>query len=151
MWKPISSSSSRSAVRGRANARASMRMRANIVLPSSARRENGFDGKHVPAPGFGFDAEGPASLRGETVVFGAAVVVARAPFAVDPGALLEPLERRIEGALVDVEDALRELLDALADPPAVHRLEVERLEHEEVEGAPEHVGGSRCGFVASHV
>src|SRR5436190_1549300 len=85
--------------------RHSVRMRANIVLPSSARRENGFDGKHVPAPRFGFDAEGPASLRGEAVVFGAAVVVARAPFAVDPGALLEPLERRIEGALVDVEDA----------------------------------------------
>src|SRR6476620_8506767 len=130
MWKPISSSSSRSAARGRASARASMRMRANIVSSFSARREDGFDGGHVSPPRLGFRAERAPALRGQPVVLGAPVVVARAPFAVDPALLLEPLERRVERALVDVEDALRELLDALADPPTVHRLEVERLEHE---------------------
>jgi hypothetical protein len=50
------------------------------------------------------------------------------------------LQGGVERSLIDVEDAARELLDALADPPTVHRCESECLEDEEVECAAEDVG-----------
>ena len=65
--------------------------------------------------------------------------------AVDPTALLQALERGIERPLIHVEDAARELLNARADSPAVHRLEGERLEDEKVERAPKDVGLFGCG------
>jgi hypothetical protein len=51
------------------------------------------------------------------------------------------LQGGVERSLIHVEDAARELLDALADPPTVHRCEGEGLEDEEVECAPENIGG----------
>jgi hypothetical protein len=46
----------------------------------------------------------------------------------------------VERALVYVEDAVRDLLDALADPPPVHRREGKRFENQKVERASEGVG-----------
>src|ERR1041384_4272997 len=50
------------------------------------------------------------------------------------------MERRVERSLIDLEHAARDLLDALADAPAVHGLEGRGLEDEEVEGALKDVG-----------
>ena len=57
----------------------------------------------------------------------------------DQAVLLEALERGIQGALVHLEHAVGDLLDALADPPPVHGREGERLEDQQVERAPEGV------------
>ena len=50
------------------------------------------------------------------------------------------MERRIERALVDLEDVARDLLDALGDAPAVHCLEGQCLEDEHVERPLQDVG-----------
>ena len=45
------------------------------------------------------------------------------------------MERRVKRALVDLEDVLRELLDALGDAPAVHRARGKGLQDQDVEGS----------------
>src|SRR5262245_21114271 len=54
--------------------------------------------------------------------------------------MLESLKGGVERALVDVEAALRQLLDSQADPPAVYGLERQSLEHEEVDAASKRIG-----------
>src|SRR5215210_6603186 len=75
-------------------------------------------------------AEGATARGGEPIVPRAAVVVGLAPVARDQPSLLEALKGRIERTLVHLEYALRCLLNALANAPAVHRREGERLEDE---------------------
>src|SRR5439155_26114690 len=82
----------------------------------------------------------PARAR-ETIVLRVAMILRRAPLALDPSLLLEALERGVERSLIDVEHTPRELLDALADAPAVHRLERQCLEDEQIERSAENVGG----------
>src|SRR5262249_25379799 len=63
------------------------------------------------------------------------------PLPLDPALLLEPEERGIQRALVEVEDLARDLVQPLGDAVAVHAAEgIERLEHHEVEGALQDVG-----------
>ncbi len=71
-------------------------------------------------------------------------VLGLAPFGVEPAGALEPLQRRQQRSGVDLEDAARDLLDTPRDAEAVHRLEAERLEDEQVERALNDVG---VGFV----
>ena len=54
--------------------------------------------------------------------------------------MVQPVEGRVEGALLDGEGAARELLDAQQDPVAVDVAQGDGLEDEEVEGAGEDVG-----------
>ena len=67
------------------------------------------------------------------------MLVGDPPLGSDEALPLQPVERRIERPLPELEDLLRPLLDALGDAPAVHRLELQRLEHEHVERALEYV------------
>ena len=53
--------------------------------------------------------------------------------------MLQPLQRRIKGALVDRELSLRNLLDPLPDSPSMHRLERERLEGEKIDCSAKNV------------
>src|SRR6185437_8004412 len=132
--------------RGRPRPGEAAREAARAVHARCSRRaplsdvEYELDGVHVPPPAVRLGADRAPARRGEPVVLGPAVVLARPPFALDPALLLEPLQRRIERTLIDVEHAARHLLNARADPPAVHRLEGERLQDEEVERAPKDVG-----------
>ena len=71
---------------------------------------------------------------------GAAIVLGRAPVRRDPALVLEAVERRIERALPDPQQVVRDLLDALRDRPAVHRLERDRPHDQEVEGPLQDVG-----------
>src|SRR6185503_20605195 len=83
-----------------------------------------------------FFAKRFASRLGQRVVARAPVVLGRLPITLDPAAVLEALERGVEGSLIDLESAARDLLDAETDAPPVHRLERKRLEDEEIDAAP---------------
>jgi hypothetical protein len=86
------------------------------------------------------EAERAAALPGDGVVASAAVVLGGLPVALDVAFVLEALEGGVEGALVDVEASFGKLLDAFAESPAVHGLEGEGLEDQEVDGAAEGIG-----------
>ena len=49
--------------------------------------------------------------------------------------LLEPVQRRVERPLFDAQHVRRQLLDALGDAETVLRLELQRLQHEQVQRA----------------
>src|SRR3954467_7039939 len=89
--------------------------------------------------------EGAAPLRGDLVEPRGAVVLRGLPRALDVAAVLEPLQCRVERALIYVEAAAGDLLNADTDPPSVHRRERQRLEDEEVNAAPK---GIRLGRMA---
>src|SRR5215204_604737 len=79
----------------------------------------------------------------------APIVVGPPPLTRDEPFLLKALQGGVERALVHIEHAFRDLLDAQADAPAVHRREGERLENEQVERAPERVRLRACGHGSS--
>src|SRR5437868_7804060 len=101
--------------------------------------EHPLDGGNVLPPGRRLIAEHTATARREPVELGTSVVVTRAPLGGDATLLLQSLQGQVERTLIDAEDAARALLDALRDTPAVHRLERERPEDQEVEGAANNV------------
>src|SRR5438128_2436537 len=66
-----------------------------------------------------------ASRAGNRIEPRAAVVLARAPLALDPPFLLQPQERRVDRPLIERERTLSELLDSPRDAvtmPRPHRL-----------------------------
>src|ERR1043166_7889828 len=143
-WKRSSSSSSRSIASLEKSARSRPRIPAAIARGcqrTSGRTENQLPGARVPAPVFGFGMQLPSSQGGDAIVARSAVVLGGAPLVVDQAAVLETDQRRIDGALPHAEGVLGQLLDALRDAPAVHRLEGERLETEKVECPLEDVAG----------
>lgn len=79
--------------------------------------------------------EGFTAGPGQGVVFGAAVVIADGPLRTDPAVLFEFVQRWIEGALAHLENVAGDLADALCDGPAVHRLQGDDFEDQQVEGA----------------
>ena len=50
------------------------------------------------------------------------------------------MQRRIERTLMDLQDSVRNLTNALRDAPAVHGLERERPQNQEVKSALDEVG-----------
>src|SRR6266446_788596 len=93
------------------------------------------DGGGELAPGAFFAFELFAACGGEVVILGAAIVFGGAPAGFDPAATFEAMQRGIEGALLNLQNVLGGLLDALGDGPAVLRLESKGFEDEEIEGA----------------
>ena len=74
-----------------------------------------------------------ATDRRERVEASAAIVVGRAPRALDPAALLESLERGVERSVVDEERVAGPRLDGDGDAVAVMRPERQHAEDEEIE------------------
>src|SRR4051812_52258 len=107
---------------------------SRINFPRSANGEDGVDGTAEAAPCRGFFDELFLAGGSELVEACAPVVLRRSPGRFEPAAFDQAVERRIERSLIDLEHAARELLDALADSPAVHRFERDGFEDEEVEG-----------------
>src|SRR6185437_8801852 len=81
----------------------------------------------------------PAGAR-EPIVSGPARVFGLPPLGVEPAGAFESLEGGEQGAGIDPEHPARDLLDAAADAVAVHRLETQRLEDEQVERALDDIG-----------
>src|SRR4051812_29031991 len=79
--------------------------------------------------------ERSAALPRDGVVARASVVLGVLPVALDVAAMFEPLERGIERALVDLQPAARDLLDAEPNSPAVHRFQGERFQDQQVDAA----------------
>ena len=78
---------------------------------------------------------------GKTIEARAPVVLGRAPLGGDPALPLEALQRGIERALLDLQDVVGELADPLRDRPAVQRLERDRLQDQQIDGALNEIGG----------
>jgi len=93
------------------------------------------DGGGEAGPGFALALELGAAGGGDGIEAGLAVGLGGSPLGADPALLLEAVEGGVEGALLDLEDFVGELLDALGDGPAVFGLEGDGLEDEEVEGS----------------
>jgi hypothetical protein len=94
-------------------------------------------------PGLLFGLEADASGFGEGVELCAAIVFRFSPLGLYPYLMLEAMERGVKSALVDAENVVGELADAIGDSEAVHRAGGEDLEDEEVEGALQEFVGTR--------
>src|SRR5688572_18600368 len=101
------------------------------------------DGPHqlVPA-GRLLDQLLPACRR-EAVVPRLAVVLRGSPKRRDPSTVLKPVQGRIKGAVLDLQNVLGAALDRVCDGLAVGRSEYERLEDQHVEGPLDHFGLQR--------
>src|SRR5215471_368984 len=143
MWKRTSSSSCPSTSRLRKIARSAVRIRdamAVLLRPALSRREHAGDRLRETLPAFLFLGELPQAFLRQLVEARLPVVLRGSPGRADPALPLQPVERGIERPLVDLEHVFGELLDALRDPPAVHRGRPEGLQDQHVEGSLEQVG-----------
>src|SRR5690349_4794746 len=77
----------------------------------------------------------------QTVDLRAAVRVGEPPLTFDPAAFLETVERRVEGALTELERVAGQLLGPAGDGVPVGGPPRERLQNEEVEGTLEEIEG----------
>src|ERR671919_2030070 len=100
-------------------------------------------GHALPFPRF--DSELTAARRGEVVILGAAAQLRDLPLGLDPALVLETMESRIKGALIDLQDVLGNLLDALGDGPAVQGILLQRAQDQQIERAGQQIGCSLHG------
>src|SRR5262249_48802728 len=96
-------------------------------------------GRESPPVG-GFPLELLSSRPRERVELRAPVVLGRLPLRLDPALLLELVQCGIERAVADLKHLAGHLLQALADRPAVERLQREDLQQEQVECSLYEVG-----------
>src|SRR5258708_24408228 len=129
-------------------ARREPKMRMRLISRSFRAQQSRDDPGHA-LPAFRFGGElFPAGAR-QRVIFGLAIVVRNAPLRGDPPALLQPQQRRVQRALIQLQQVLGNLLDALRDAVAVQRPQrIERLQNDQVQGSLENLA-SRRGHVAA--
>jgi hypothetical protein len=104
-----------------------------MVRASSRRLQDPRHGRGDAGPLLLFRGEAALSRGRDPVVAGAPVVVGRLPLRVDEPVPLQALERGIERAQGDLEDAGGGLLDPPGDAVAVVGDEVERLQDQQVQ------------------
>src|SRR5687767_1845968 len=131
--------------RTRARSRAST-MLSHLITRSLTRLAHLRDGEGEPVPTLLLHPELLPPGPGQRVELGPAASLVGLPHGSDPPLLLDPVEGRVERALLHVEHLVRHLADALDRAVAVQRPEREGLEDEHVERALEQVG-----FGAGHV
>src|SRR4051812_32035421 len=129
-----SSSSSRSTrdLRSRLRQKLATRDRSGMA---SVRLEDEPDRRHDPGPVFPLRGQLLQAGAGDPVVLRAPSLRRLAPLSLDEALLLEPVQRREEGAGLHHERAARDLLDAVRHAHSVARLELQGLEDQEVERA----------------
>src|SRR5690606_19972862 len=96
-------------------------------------------GFRQPLPLLVLFGESPATLRRQRVVARAPVVLRNRPATADQTLPLQPVQRRIQRALVDLELVAGCRANPVHDTPAVRIAELERLEHEQVECASDEI------------
>ena len=82
-----------------------------------------------------FSRQMAASLARQTVGLDAAALRRRFPLPLDPSVLFQAMERGKQRSRLDLERPSRGLEDALGDRGAMERLQFERPEDEQVQGA----------------
>jgi len=82
-----------------------------------------------------------ASFASDGVEFGVAAALGGLPFCLEPAAVLQAIERRVERSLPDLKRIFGDLTEALDNGVAVDRFEGGDFENEHVERAVEEVGG----------
>src|SRR5687768_18453637 len=102
----------------------------------------------LPFPRFYSELTPPRG--GEAVILGAAAQLRDLPLGLDPALMLETMESRVKRALIDLQDVLGNLLDALGDGPAVQNILLQRAQDQQIERAGQQVGGSRHGVDRRH-
>src|SRR5262249_38916880 len=90
--------------------------------------------------------EDARARRRQSIILGVAIVLGCSPFTCDEALALEAIECGIQRSLADLERIARELLDALADSPAVQWRERERFENQQVQRAFQNIGGGGHGL-----
>ena len=98
-----------------------MSVRQRLVAGAHARLQHALDRDDEPLELLALRAEPLAAGGGEGVVAGAAVVLGRAPFGVDPAVQQQALERRIQRALADLQHLLGHLTQPFGDAVAMLR------------------------------
>jgi len=90
-------------------------------------------GQAIPIGRFLFELR--TAGGGQRVELGLSSGFGLRPFGFDPGFLLEAVQSRVERALLNLKDFLRDLLDAFGDGPAMFGFERNGFEDEKVESA----------------
>src|SRR5919106_1369051 len=97
-----------------------------------------------------FDRELAAAGSREVVILGAAAQLRDLPLGLDPALVLETMEGRIKRSLIDLQDVLGHLLDALGDGPAVQGILLQGAQDQQIERAGQHIWYSRHGVDGRH-
>src|ERR1700730_12894941 len=93
------------------------------------------DGAHQLLPPAGLLGQLAPSRRRQPVIPGLAIVFRGAPEGGDPGAILQAMQRGIEGAVFDLKDRIGAVFDDVGDGVAVGGSEDERLKDQKVQSA----------------
>src|SRR5215467_1035620 len=108
---------------------------SGLLQPHHAR-----DCAREPLPICGFLLQLLPSHASERVELGSPIVFGRFPLGCDPAFLLQFVQRRIEGAVADLENVSRNLLQALPDGPAMQRFERQYLQKQQIQGPLDKIG-----------
>src|SRR5215467_2380092 len=108
---------------------------SGLLQPHHAR-----DCAREPLPICGFLLQLLPSHASERVELGSPIVFGRFPLGCDPAFLLQFVQRWIEGAVADLENVSRNLLQALPDGPAMQRLERQNLQKQQIQSPLDKIG-----------
>src|ERR1700680_5184476 len=119
-------------------------MRIRLISRSLRAQQTRDDPGHA-LPAFRLRGELLPARARQRVILGLAIVVRDAPLRADPPALLQPQQRRVQRPLVQLQQVLGNLLNALRDTIAVQRPKrIKRLQHNQIQGSLQDLT-SRCG------
>ena len=117
-----------SSSRARSRSHRPARAIAASASRQSRRAQHLADRAHEAVPSAGLGRELPTACRCQTVVARLAIVLGRAPERGDPAAVLEPMQRGVERAVLDLQNVFRTLADDVRDGVPVRRPGDQRLE-----------------------
>src|SRR5687768_14844505 len=120
-----------------ATRRTTSRMR--IAMSALTHAEDEVDSARHPRPRRALLRQALATGARERVEPRLTIVLGHAPLRCDVSLTLEAIEGRIQGSLPDLQHPLGPGIETLRDAPAMHRPELQCLEHEHVERALQHV------------
>src|SRR5262245_37341289 len=101
----------------------------------SRRSQQQCDCRRQALPAGLFPFQVLATGSGQAIETGPTIVVGHPPRGRDPTVTFQTLQGRIQRALLQLEDIVRQLLDPLGDGPSVQRLQRNGLEYQEIHGA----------------
>ena len=108
------------------------------------------DGVRHSLPFARFNGELTAAGRREPVILGPAAELRHLPLGFEPALKLEPVQGRVERALVDLQHVFGNRLDALRDCPAVQGVLLQRAQDQQVERAGQQIWGSSHDVGSRH-